>query len=35
MEKNDIFARRAAVEGYVYNPMLIQVYNFGTMSKTQ
>jgi len=35
MEKNDIFARRAVVKGYVYNPMLIQVYNFGTMSKTE
>ncbi|MBB6486188.1 ABC transporter substrate-binding protein [Rhizobium lusitanum] len=35
MEKNDIFARRAAVKGYIYNPMLIQVYNFGTMSKAQ
>jgi peptide/nickel transport system substrate-binding protein len=35
MEKNDIFARRAVVQGYVYNPMLIQVYNFGTMSKTE
>ncbi|SDP36171.1 ABC transporter substrate-binding protein [Phyllobacterium sp. OV277] len=33
IQKNDIFARRAAVEGYVYNPMLIQVYNFAKMSK--
>jgi peptide/nickel transport system substrate-binding protein len=35
MEKNDIFARRAVVKGYVYNPMLIQVYNFATMSKSE
>jgi peptide/nickel transport system substrate-binding protein len=35
MEKNDVFARRAVVQGFVYNPMLIQVYNFATMSKTQ
>ena len=35
IQKNDIFARRAAVQGYVYNPMLIQVYNFATMSKKE
>ncbi|BAB52917.1 MULTISPECIES: ABC transporter substrate-binding protein [Mesorhizobium] len=35
MQKNDIFARRAVVKGYVYNPMLIQVYNFATMSKSE
>jgi len=35
IEKNDIFARRAVVKGYVYNPMLIQVYNFATMSKSE
>lgn len=35
VQKNDIFARRATVKGYVYNPMLIQVYNFATMSKAE
>lgn len=35
MEKNDVFARRASVQGYVYNPMLIQIYNFATMSKSE
>ncbi|WP_448955105.1 ABC transporter substrate-binding protein [Labrys neptuniae] len=34
-QKNDIFARRSAVKGYVYNPMLIQVYNLGEMSKSE
>ena len=34
-QKNDIFARRASVKGYVYNPMLIQVYNLATMSKAE
>lgn len=32
-QKNDIFAMRSIVKGFVYNPMLIQVYNFGEMSK--
>ena len=34
-QKNDIFARRASVKGYVYNPMLLQVYNLATMSKSE
>jgi len=34
LQRNDIFVRRAAVKGYVYNPMLLQVYNFADMSKT-
>lgn len=35
MQKNDIFVRRAAVQGYVYNPMLLQVYNLAEMSKSE
>jgi peptide/nickel transport system substrate-binding protein len=34
-QKNDIFAMRSSVKGYVYNPMLVQVYNLETMSKTE
>lgn len=34
-QKNDLFARRASVQGYVYNPMLLQVYNLEEMSKTE
>lgn len=34
-QKNDIFAMRSVVKGYVYNPMLIQVYNFESMSKSE
>jgi peptide/nickel transport system substrate-binding protein len=34
-QKNDIFAMRSSVKGYVYNPMLIQVYNFAEMSKSE
>jgi peptide/nickel transport system substrate-binding protein len=33
-QSNDIFVRRAAVQGFVYNPMLLLVYNFADMSKT-
>lgn len=35
MQKNDVFARRAVVKGYVYNPMLLQVYDFAAMSKSE
>jgi peptide/nickel transport system substrate-binding protein len=35
LQKNDIFVRRAAVQGYVYNPMLLQVYNLAEMSKSE
>lgn len=35
VERNDVFARRASVKGYVYNPMLLQIYNFATMSKSE
>lgn len=34
-QKNDIFAMRSEVKGYVYNPMLIQVYNVAEMSKAE
>ena len=34
-QKNDIFAMRSSVQGYVYNPMLIQVYNLADMSKSE
>jgi len=33
-QENNVFVRRAAVQGFVYNPMLIEVYNFADMSKT-
>jgi peptide/nickel transport system substrate-binding protein len=33
-QQNDIFVRRAAVKGFVFNPMLVEVYNFADMSKT-
>ncbi|TIT38324.1 MAG: ABC transporter substrate-binding protein [Mesorhizobium sp.] len=34
-QKNDIFAMRSSVKGYIYNPMLIQVYNIADMSKSE
>ena len=34
-QKNDIFAMRSSVKGYVYNPMLLQVYNLAEMSKSE
>lgn len=35
LQKNDLFAMRDTVKGYVYNPMLLQIYNLEEMSKTQ
>jgi len=35
LQKNDIFVRRASVQGFVYNPMLLQVYNLAEMSKSE
>lgn len=32
-QRNFQFAMRANVEGYVYNPMLVQMYNFADMKK--
>lgn len=34
-QRNYQFAMRDDVKGYVYNPMLIQIWNFADMSKTQ
>lgn len=34
-QRNTQFAARTAVRGYVYNPMLEQIYNFATMSKSE
>ena len=35
LQKNDLFAMRDTVQGYVYNPMQLQIYNLEEMSKTQ
>lgn len=32
-QRNYLLPMRANVEGYVYNPMLLDIYNIGTMSK--
>lgn len=34
-QKNERIALRKSVEGYVYNPMLLQIYNFASMSKSE
>jgi peptide/nickel transport system substrate-binding protein len=34
-QENNRFALRDSVKGYVYNPMLLDIYNIGTMSKSQ
>lgn len=33
-QRNTPFAARTAVKGYVYNPMLEQIYNFASMTKS-
>ena len=34
-QENYRFAHRDEVQGYVYNPMLLDIYNIGTISKSQ